>query len=112
MHVSREVRGTVAILIVLMLCAFMLVALSLLVTMMWHHSECCVCMAYVYTESVHKGTATEKLLNRLTDVAKLSIVILTGSSGPVQGNRSAPSRPLTHARAHARGSRAAEPPGP
>ena len=87
MHVSREVRGTVAILIVLMLCAFMLVALSLLVTMMWHHSECCVCMAYVYTESVHKGTATEKLLNRLTDVAKLSIAILKGSIGPVRGNR-------------------------
>ena len=91
MHVSREVRGTVAILIVLMLCAFMLVALSLLVTMMWHHSECCVCMAYVYTESVHKGTATEKLLNRLTDVAKLSIAILKGSIGPVRGNR--PRRP-------------------
>ena len=87
MHVSREVRGTVAILIVLMLCAFMLVALSLLVTMMWHHSECCVCMAYVYTESVHKETATEKLLNRLTDVAKLSVTTLFLSGGPVPPDR-------------------------
>ena len=87
MHVARAVRETATVLIVLMLCACMLAALSLLVTMMWHHSECCVCMACVPTVAVHKETANEKHWDRRSDVAKLSTAVLNLRRGPVPGDR-------------------------
>ena len=102
MYVAREVRGTVAILIFLMLCAFMLAALSLLATMLSCHSECCVCVSGMYTDGVHKETPEGKLPSRRSDVAKLSIAILNLSIGPVPGDRPPPPHASTTTLSRAR----------
>ena len=65
----------------------MLLALSILVSMMSHHNECCICFRYVCKNIGKKRAVKKMLLRPFPDVPKLSTTVLFLSTGPVQPDR-------------------------